>query len=166
MNIIIEGPDGVGKSTLVTKLKEHYNIDSIRLSYKDPKDINFYGRILEKTDCIFDRQFLSEIVYAPIFGRECQLSWDDVYKLHEKTKELGIKIFILDADTDEILNRINKRGDEFEEVKNNINNLRLRFLYLAEVLDIEIIDTSKIEFEDIIRKVEKYREEYRNNKFK
>ena len=166
MNIIIEGPDGVGKSTLVTKLKEHYNIDSIRLSYKDPKDINFYGRILEKTDCIFDRQFLSEIVYAPIFGRECQLSWGDVCELHKKTKDLGIKIFILDADIDEILHRINKRGDEFEEVKNNINNLRLKFLYLAEVLNIEIIDTSKIEFEDIIRKVEEYREEYRNNKFK
>lgn len=165
MNLIIEGPDGVGKSTLVKQLKEYYKIDSIRLSYKDPKDANFYSRLLEKTDCIFDRQFLSEVVYAPIFGRECQLSWDDVCNLYAKTQELNIKTLILDTDTEEILSRINKRGDEFEEVKNNINELRIRFNFLAKYFNIEVIDTSKMSFEEIIRKVEN-NEKYQSNKSK
>lgn len=166
MNIIIEGPDGVGKSTLVKKLKEYYNIDSIRLSYKDPKDLNFYSRLLEKTDCIFDRQFLSEIVYSPIFGRVCQLTEEDVTLLYNKTKKLNIPIFILELPTDELLDRINKRGKEHINIINNLQKICDSFKDLSIKFNIEVINTSKISFEEIIKKVEKYNEEYKNSLLK
>lgn len=166
MNIIIEGCDGVGKTTLVNKLKEYYNIDSIRLSYKDPKDYNFYSRILEKTDCIFDRHFLSEIVYSIIFERQCELNRVELTKLYNQVVGSSIPIFILDTDTSEILRRINERGNEHQTIINNIDDIRLYFHQIAKLFDIEIIDTSKISFEEIIGKVENYNEKYRNNKFK
>lgn len=160
MNIIIEGPDGVGKTTLVRKLKEHYNIDSIRLSYKDPKDYNFYSTILEKTDCIFDRQFLSELVYPDIFNRECQLSFIDVCRLLTLCEDKKIKIFILDVETDIINERLLTRGNEHQNILDNITLLRNKFNELSKIHDIEIIDTTKISFEDIIKKVDEYNEKY------
>ncbi len=161
MNIIIEGPDGVGKSTLVKKLKEYYNIDSIRLSYKDPKDYNFYSRILEKTDCIFDRQFISEIVYSPIFGRVCQLNNIEIKNLLNKTKALKIPIFILNTETPELLNRLITRGGEHQVIIDNIEKIQNEFIKLSKEYNIEVIDTSKISFEDIIKKVEAYNEKYK-----
>lgn len=166
MNIIIEGPDGVGKTTLVNKLKEYYNIDSIRLSYKDPKDLNFYSRVLEKSDCIFDRQFLSEIVYSSLFNRECQLDKHDIATLYNKTQVLNIPIFILDTEESEIINRLESRGGEHPTIVNNISTLREHFALIADTFGIEIIDTSKTTFEDIIRKVEEYSEKYTDSKSK
>lgn len=166
MNIIIEGCDGVGKTTLVTKLKEYYNVDSIRLSYKDPKDYNFYSRILEKTDCIFDRHFLSEIVYSIIFERECELNNEELNKLYKQTIFSNIPILILDTDTSEILRRLDERGNEHQTIVDNIDRIRKYFKKLSEACNIEIIDTSKISFEDIIRKVENYNEKHRNSEFK
>lgn len=163
MNIILDGPDGVGKTTLVNKLKEHYNIDSIRMSYKDPKDFNFYSRLLEKTDCIFDRQFLSELVYAPLFERECQLTIKDVNELFTKIQELQIPIFILDADKDVIIERLLNRGGEHATILKSISYLKEQFKILATVYNIEIIDTSKMTFEDILRKVEMKYEKHKGS---
>lgn len=163
MNIIIEGPDGVGKSTLVEKLKQHYNIDSIRLSYKDPKDFNFYDRILEKTDCIFDRHFLSEIVYSKLFRRGCELSWDETVELFNKTQDLNIPIFILDTDKEEILKRFKMRPEkENQTIIDNISYLQTEFDILATMFGIEVIDTTKVSFNEIIRKVELKREKNRS----
>ena len=166
MNIIIEGPDGVGKTTLVNKLKEHYGVDSIRLSYKDPTDYDFYTRIMEKTDCIFDRHFLSEIVYSKLFGRESEIGYEETTKLLSQAQNLSIPIFILDCDEKEILNRLKIRGGEHELIVNNIDYLRHSFFVLGACYGIETIDTTKVSFEEIIRRVEKYREKNRSKKIK
>lgn len=160
MNIIIDGPDGVGKTTLVKKLKEHYNIDSIRLSYKDPKNYDFYSTLLKKTDCIFDRQFLSEIIYPNIFDRKCQLTFVEVCKLIAICKTKKIKIFILDTDIDVIKDRLDKRGNEHQNILDNIEYLQKEFKKVSETYNIEIIDTTQISFEDIIKKVDEYNEEH------
>ena len=153
MTIIIDGPDGAGKTTLVKALKEYYNCDSVRLTYNDPKDFNFYDRLLEKTECIFDRHFLSEVVYASIFGRPCQLEWHDICNLYEKVKALNIKLFILDTTNEEILRRLEVRGGEHQEIIDNMKTIQARFRRLAKRLEIDIIDTSKVSFEDIIAKI-------------
>lgn len=158
MNIIIEGTDGVGKTTLVQKLKEYYKTDSLRCTYKDPKNASFYSTLLDKTNCIYDRLFLSEIVYPTLFNRKCQLRWTEVLALLEKCKHNKIKIFILDTDTDEVLTRINNRGQEHPLIIENIDMLRTEFKKIADLFSIEIIDTSKISFEEIVRKVDKYNE--------
>lgn len=163
MNIIIEGCDGVGKSTLVEKLKKHYKVDSIRLSYKDPKDYNFYSRILDKTDCIFDRSFLSELVYSPVFGRECQLTEDEVSSLYLQAQKM--KIFILNTDTDEIYRRLYRRGDEHYEIMKNIENIQQRFIELSETFNIEVIDTSKMTLQDVIERVDSH-EKYQSKQLK
>lgn len=165
MTLIIEGCDGTGKTTLVNQLKKHYNIDSLRLTYNDPKDYNFYSRLLEKTNCIFDRHFLSEIVYANIFNRRCELTANEISELLIKMKKLNIKCFILTTDILEIQNRLNERGTEEIEVLNNIINIQSHFIQLADMFNIEIIDTTKITVPEIIERINDY-EKYKNNKIK
>lgn len=155
ITIIIEGCDGTGKTTLIKKLKSFYGIDSIRLTYRDPKDFNFYYRLLEKTDCIFDRNFLSEVVYADIFNRKCELNTELVELLINKVHKLKIPIFILDTDLDTICKRLLQRGDEEEEVLTNITIIKKRFIELAQLYNIEVIDTTKVSFKEIIKKIQK-----------
>jgi thymidylate kinase len=162
MNIIIEGCDGVGKTTLVNKLKKYYGVDSIRLSYKDPTDFEFYDRILEKSDCIFDRHFLSEIVYSKLFNRESVIDFENTEKLLNKAHELNIPIFILDTDKSIILDRLLARGTEHGTILNNVSYLQDSFYTLSTLYGIEIIDTTKVSFEEIIGKVEAYREKNRS----
>jgi len=95
MLIILEGPDKSGKTTLFNMFKKRFENDqSVRfyqpLEYKifleqDPDFLekSFYGdwiallEFLEQTTAfgskpphyIFDRSFISEIIYAPIVGR-------------------------------------------------------------------------------------------------
>lgn len=166
MNIIIEGCDGVGKTTLVNKLKKYYGVDSIRLSYKDPTDFEFYDRIMEKSDCIFDRHFLSEIVYSKLFKRDSVIDSENSQKLLDKAQKLNIPIFILDTDKRVILDRLLARGTEHGTILNNISYLQDSFYTLSTLYGIEIIDTTKVSFEEIVRKVENYREKNRSEKTK
>lgn len=150
MNVIIEGPDGVGKSTLVRRLKEHYGVDSIRLSYRDPRNFQFYSHVMEKTDCVFDRLFFSEVVYSEVFSRQCQLSNFDVEVLFEKTQRLHVPTLILDNDDDVILERLKSRGGEHHTILQNVHTLRRLFGELAKRFDIDVIDTTKVGFDEVV----------------
>ena len=69
MNILVEGPDGCGKSTLIKKiLKEFKDLTLWHLTNKTPdtiEGIKFYD---DKVNCIFDRGILSTYVYSKVFG--------------------------------------------------------------------------------------------------
>ena len=68
--IIIEGPDQFGKSTLCEKLHDKLNLQVIH--YKPPKagtdQFEYYTKFLRNTGpYIFDRNYISELVYGPLF---------------------------------------------------------------------------------------------------
>ena len=42
MNIILEGPDAVGNTTLAEKLKNKYNMDIIHSTSKTRNDLNYH----------------------------------------------------------------------------------------------------------------------------
>ena len=52
--IIIDGPDGVGKTTLAKNLQKTFNITSfIHLTKDDPRTFEFYKNMLLKKDAVF-----------------------------------------------------------------------------------------------------------------
>lgn len=87
--IIVEGPDGAGKSTLVKELKEEYGfVEGLRgtndrkLLYTVTRS-DTYNALSQAVrgdgpPIIWDRLFFSEMVYAPIVHRDCEFS------LHEQ----------------------------------------------------------------------------------
>lgn len=87
MRIIIDGNDGIGKTTFIKELQQKLDITSyIHLSNKDPRDFNFYKTILKKEDVIFDRSFIDERIYSEVFGREPMLTKEEEQELHFITK--------------------------------------------------------------------------------
>lgn len=103
MIVILDGPDGVGKSTLAKKLQEEFNIDSyIHLTGKDPRDYAFYKTMLGKTDVIFDRSFMSEPIYSSVLEREQCLTHEELQDLYEIVDKNGIIVIICLADRADI----------------------------------------------------------------
>lgn len=88
--IVIEGLDGVGKTTLVDYFvnmgmrKYHFDYDE-----KNMDLFTKYMKVLnEKTDIlVFDRSFISEMVYGPVLRNNCKLSLEQYTKLLQEYKK-------------------------------------------------------------------------------
>lgn len=132
MRIILDGPDGVGKSTLAKKIQERFNITSyIHLTGNDPKDFNFYDAMISKTDVIFDRSFLSERIYAKVFEREPVLTLKELSLLTYTAEEKDIIVIICLAEKE----NIRYHSDEDERIIENEDILNKYFTTIAETLN-------------------------------
>ena len=97
--ILIDGNDGIGKTTLAKRLGKELNVHSyIHLSYNDPRTFGFYNQIIEKDNAIFDRSFMDEVIYSDVFNRPCLLTDSQVNYLHERLKELDVIVIIAHSD--------------------------------------------------------------------
>ena len=151
MRIIIEGADGVGKTTLVNKLAERYNLGVIHCHSKDPNDLDFYYQLLRKNEVIYDRHLIGEMVYPKIFGRPQKLKEYELEYLLAKSDDLGVSIIILTAGINDIEKRLFEK-DEFECVLNNIEDINNNFLKLAGKYNIPVINTSNYSIEEVFEK--------------
>lgn len=133
MRIIIEGADGVGKSTIAKKIAEKFNLSLVHFTNKDPRDLNFYYQSLRKNNVVYDRSFLSEMIYPKIFNRPGKLKEYEFQYLLEKAKELDIKIIII--------NNYDFELKKFEEnvIKNNIESIKNDYLTLAGKYNLPVI---------------------------
>ena len=111
-NIIIEGMDGVGKSTLAKLLTQigfktkhsdyHISVDNL---------FDLYDNLLDETSTstkrnVFDRFFMSEMVYGKILRRKSRLNGIEVDLLFKKLKDQGSMLIYLYAPLDILLKRI------------------------------------------------------------
>lgn len=126
MKILIDGNDGVGKTTLAKRLINTFNIKSyIHLSNKDPRDYEFYSNVLRKNDVIFDRSFMDEKIYSKIFNRELKLDSNDELRLHRQVSEENVFVIICYSDENIFDN------NEYEEVIKNKELVNKYFVDLA-----------------------------------
>lgn len=111
--IVIEGPNNVGKSTLIEELRKYLNWEVEHVTSNCPNDYKFYDDLLSYEEpLIFDRLYLGEKVYPFIYERECKLSNDEFEKLYKNHKEHTL-IVILDADFDFIIVANVSKGEKF-----------------------------------------------------
>lgn len=149
MRIIVDGNDGVGKTTVAKTLKEVFNITSyIHLSYKDPSDFNFYNRILEKDNVIFDRSFLDELIYADVLGRKSNITPKQTQELAVKAKELGF-LFIICHTSNK-----NYSNDEHEEIIKNEDKIDSYFKNVVNNFNLKYFDPFNDSIIDLVKWVE------------
>lgn len=106
-NINIEGPDCSGKTTLYNRLH---------------KKTNFKYNIQ-------DRSCMSMFVYAKLYERKEDSLWFD--KILDDLKRLDTLYILLLPSEETILNRLEKRGDEFQD-KDSILKVRSYFRNIAK----------------------------------
>ena len=117
MIIIVEGSDAVGKDTLINNLSKLTNMEVVRGSSFEMSEggaDNMFEEarklLLEGKDIILNRSFYSNAVYGPMYGYPTMTD-EQFNELNRIVEEIGV-IYYLTADTEVIMSRLNKRGDE------------------------------------------------------
>lgn len=116
MPIIIEGPDGAGKSTLAKSLADTLDMNILKMTANGGQSVPEYVQKLACDGVIIDRCWVSEQVYSDLFGREPRIDNDDAESLTEYCGIIGVPIIILLPSLVEVIKRLTIRGDEFEDI--------------------------------------------------
>lgn len=116
MPIIIEGPDGAGKTTLANKLAKRLGMNILKMTANGGQSFIEYIQKLACDGVVIDRCWVSEQIYADIFGREQRLPDEEAEALTRACFETGIPIVVVLPQLVEVVKRLTKRGDEFGDV--------------------------------------------------
>ena len=114
MLIVLEGCDGVGKSTLASSLAKIINAEVIHCTSTTPNDKKFFEGVIEaskKKNIIADRFCYGQYVYQkekcrPLGGIE------ELHRLEVKMLKAGAKVVLVEAPADEIEERLSARGEK------------------------------------------------------
>ena len=165
--IIVQGPQGVGKSTLANFLRDNlpstnlYRLSGINDKTKTGKEKNEimylelidYMKKLEKTELnmVFDRFFFSEQVYSKLGYKE--YLFDDVYeKLLNKFYELNYNVYfvVLYLKNEKLyekrLKRVHHNYKEFS-LKSSVDQQKT-YLELADNIDKSKVKVIKVAMDD------------------
>lgn len=116
MPIIIEGPDGAGKSTLAKSLAGALDMNILKMTANGGQSAREYEQKLACDGVIIDRCWVSEQVYSDLFGREPRISNGGAEALTEFCGLVGISIIVLLPPLHVVIHRLYERGDEYADV--------------------------------------------------
>jgi thymidylate kinase len=115
---IIEGCDGVGKSTLAHKLKAALGSDAeVRhCSALKRHPLDEYERDLDDSQhhhIIYDRHYLGELVYGPVYRARSEVTPTIQRHIEMYLKSRGAVLVLLTQTTDVIIERCRNKGETF-----------------------------------------------------
>lgn len=140
MPIIIEGPDGAGKSTLAKSLAGVLDMNILKMTANGGQSAREYGQKLACDGVIIDRCWVSEQIYSDLFSRKPRISNGDAEALTEFCGLVRIPIIVLLPPLYVVIDRLNERGDEYADVVcPNIVKIYLRYLEWAKGHDNAIV---------------------------
>lgn len=140
MPIIIEGPDGAGKSTLAKSLAGALDMNILKMTANGGQSVPEYLQKLACDGIVIDRCWVSEQVYSDLFGREPRIDNDDAEALTEFCGLAGIPIIVLLPPLHVVISRLNERGDEYADVVcPNIVEIHKRYQEWADAHDAAIV---------------------------
>lgn len=130
-NILVEGTDRAGKSTLVQRLSDTLYFDSIKLRHQ-PGDqyARYVGYYAHAERAVFDRGHISEELYAPFYGRSASFTPRQQEKLDQLVNEQFLVIFCL-PEPQQALARLVIQQQADEDVISSNDLLRSRDAFIA-----------------------------------
>lgn len=147
--IIVEGIDGVGKTTLVNFIVEH-GLEKHHFDY-DAKNMDLYNKymsILNSTNLnkVLDRSFISEMVYGPVIRGKSKLELEQYKKLLLEYKKCGTTIVYLTAPKEVLLQRRQNDLQDYETIQKFYEELKFYYesimSYSSDYINIIKLDTS------------------------
>ena len=133
MPIIIEGPDGAGKSTLAKSLADRLDMNILKMTANGGQSVPEYVQKLKCDGVIIDRCWVSEQIYSDLFKRKPRIDNADAESLTELCVLTGVPIIVLLPPLHVVISRLNERGDEYADVVcPNITEIYKRYHEWAE----------------------------------
>ena len=149
--LVLEGCDGVGKSTLGKRLSTEYGFAVVH-SAKTPDHLDLashYRSILAGAGRIlFDRCFISELVYGPLHRGRTRINWSQALDLAESVIGRSGLLVHLTASPAVIRQRLLSRDGEavsLEEVCALVTGYERVFSTLADYTRVLTLDTTTLE---------------------
>lgn len=140
MPIIIEGPDGAGKSTLAKSLAGALDMNILKMTANGGQSVPEYIQKLACDGIIIDRCWVSEQIYSDLFGREPRIDNDDAESLTEFCGFARVPIIVLLPPLHVVIHRLYERGDEYADVVcPNITEIYARYQDWAKAHDNAIV---------------------------
>lgn len=161
MRILIEGPDGSGKTTLSKILinKGYHYIHSAKpdcsIDEYTKKEIS---NLISHTNIVMDRGVISNIVYSSVFNDTDMVSSDLFY---EELSLIDVIVLAIPFDKEEYLNKFNKlknrRDEEYGCMENIYDEFRTQRLFKDVLLNKKVVyyDMNLIKKENVMTFVEK-----------
>lgn len=118
MIVIIEGLDGVGKTTIAKRFAEKYDFEYVKESYtdnckeKEQRIVRMLDRLLKERDYIYDRTTLiDDFVYSFLNKQRSTLEeyFETIASILQKCKICHLQV----QDENILKERLEKRGDQF-----------------------------------------------------
>ena len=108
-NIVLEGLDRSGKSTLAAQLSRYgYSIRHAPYVSDHVSIEQHYRDLIDgvSTSTVFDRTFISEMVYGPVLRRLSRIPYEVCIELFQTLKEKGFVIIYVREDLEEVRRRL------------------------------------------------------------
>lgn len=163
MNIIVEGPDCSGKSTLVDRVKNELRWDSRALHHKEGDQFLRYLREYASLDqTVIDRAHFSEDVYSALWNRKTPFSDEERNILDGICKARTLILFAypsIEAMQQRYNARNFKQTIQFDEL---VKSRELFHQRLHPICDIVYTSSDYEELENVVEKVKRMvRDSYR-----
>ena len=119
MIIIIEGPDGSGKTTLANTLSKQTGYPVIHRSQPKTEEEKaemlqgYIDTIKAGRNAIFDRCWYSEMVYGPVMRDASVITYPAMYELERMLAKRGALIIHCKDDPDILWHRATRRGEDY-----------------------------------------------------
>lgn len=161
MRICVEGPNGIGKSTLIKHLQNKYALTYYHSNNKTENTLEYHQKLVEDDNVICDRYNLGEIIYPIIYGRQTKMKYQEHETLFKQLNEMNAMFIIFVDSNGQTLNeRLTSRGDEEQVLQNSVIENEL-FIAVKDYLEkkykdmVIVVDVDKVKdqikfIEDII----------------
>lgn len=137
MNVILEGLDAAGKTTLAEKLRDKYGMSILHSTASTRNDLHYHLDLLDyRTNTVFDRFHAGEVIYPKIYGRKAKMT---------------------DAEIEEVERRIIDNNDIFIIfITSDMKIINERLIARNEVEYLEEMDAQNTLFTEYANKFSKY----------
>lgn len=153
MLLILEGPDGSGKTSLANKLSKQtgYNILHFSKPETEEEKDRMYEMYEELIVCnryaILDRSWYSEMVYGAVMRDSSYISFDEMYQLEQILADIGALIIYCTGPREVLWRRCTKRGEDYITSMNKFNQIYDKY---EELMSLDhIVPVVKYAFKDL-----------------
>ena len=155
MQIVIDGCDGVGKSSLASALANTNGLGYLHFTSDDKQNFNFYHQVLDKKKYVYDRGPISDLVYPHVFNRQKGLTYNEVKRLIINKHNV---LFIILYDTKENITK-RLKDDEYEKIRDNVDYINCKYktigFELSGYQNVKCINIYGLSQIDVFLKVDK-----------
>lgn len=137
MMIVLEGIDGVGKTTLANLLSKTYDAGIIHATRETPNDWAWFSELMDLAkdhNIIMDRSFWGQFVYQD--PEERKLTWEQLHELEHRLEQEGGKLIYVTAYEEDLLARLSLRK---ERLSRPIEELIARYEQVSSLAHCSVV---------------------------